>query len=241
MPLRTQTLPSRPSGTSTPSSSRILISTPGNGLPIPVPPAASAAPGDSPGSQAGTGDETEFRGAVVLEDRGVRCPAAGGLQGPRVELGAGADDAPQAGGVHAAGQPALAEEPEHGGHQDQPGDAVVADCGVGVADVELFEGVEFGAGIQALGEGVQVEAGGERSGREGPVVLAPSPKNSTEESKESCHERRERVNALGRAVVPEVSPIRKADPGGPSASSPPGPNLLTPRRPTQGRRRPPFP
>ena len=160
-------LPSLPSGSSVPSSSRIRISTPGNGRPMPVPPGSRA-----PRAQPGAGDEAELRGAVVFEDGGVGCPAARRLEGPGVQFGAGADDAADAGGVDAAGQAALAEQPEHGGHQDQPGDAVVADGGVGVADVEVLQGVEFRAGVQAFGQGIEVQACRERPGGQGLVVLA---------------------------------------------------------------------
>ena len=67
---------------------------------------------------------------------------------------------------------AFAEQPQHGGHQHQPGDAVVGDGGVDVADVEGLEGVEFRAGVEALGQGVQVQARGQRPGCEGLVLLA---------------------------------------------------------------------
>ena len=161
MPLWTLMLPAAPSGSSFPESSRIRTSTPGNGLPIAVLPAANG----SPAARPVAGDETELRRAVVLEDGGVRCPSAGRLQRARIQLRARADDGPDARGVHAAQQSAFAEQPQHGGHQHQPGDAVVGDGGVDIPDVEGFQGVEFRTGVEALGEGIQVEAGGQRSRR----------------------------------------------------------------------------
>ena len=92
------------------------------------------------------------------------------------------------------------------------------DGGVHVTDVERLQGMELGAGVQALGEGVQVEAGRQRTRGER-LVLRVSPKNSMDASKESCHERLDLVNALGTDVVPEVRPIRKGVSGGPSWSS----------------------
>ena len=68
-------------------------------------------------------------------------------------------------------QAALAEQPEHGGHQDQAGDAVVADRRVGGADVEVVEAVELRTGVQAFGEGVEVQACRERAGGQGFVIL----------------------------------------------------------------------
>ena len=47
MPLRTQMLPGSPSGCRWPSSSRIRSSTPGNGPPMPVPPASRSSPAAS--------------------------------------------------------------------------------------------------------------------------------------------------------------------------------------------------
>ena len=125
-----------------------------------------------PAGQAGPGDEAQLGGAVVLEDGGIRRPAAGRLQRPGIQLGTGADDGLDAGGVHAAGQPALTEQPQHGGDQDQAGDAVMADGGVDVADVEGLQRVEFGAGVKALGQGIEVQAGRERARSERLIVLA---------------------------------------------------------------------
>ena len=167
MPLRTQMFPCSPSGSGMPVVVKDAQFNAGNGCPMPVPPASSG----SPAAQAGTGNETQLRGAVVLEDGGIGRPPAGRLQRPGIQLGTGADDGPDAGSVHAPGQSAFAEQPQHGGHQDQAGDAVMGDGGVDVADVEGFQGVELGTGIQALGEGVQVQAGGQRAGCKGHVVL----------------------------------------------------------------------
>ena len=125
-----------------------------------------------PGGEAGAGDEAQFRGAVVLEDGGVGGPAARRLKRAGVQLGAGADDGADARGVDAAGQSAFAEQPQHGGDQDQPGDAVVGDGGVHVPDVEGFEGMELRARVEAFGEGVEVQARGQRTRRQGLVLLA---------------------------------------------------------------------
>ena len=159
-------LPSRPSG-SRPRRRRGCGSRRREtACPMPVPPCSGCCPGGQPGA----GDEAELRGAVVLEDGRVGRPAAGGFQGPRVQLRAGADDAPDARGVHPAAQAPFTEQPQHRGDQDQPGDAVMADGGVGVADVEPLQGVELRAGIQAFGQRIEVQAGGERPGRQRPVV-----------------------------------------------------------------------
>ncbi|CAH0327437.1 hypothetical protein SRABI128_06104 [Microbacterium sp. Bi128] len=122
-------------------------------------------------AQPGARDEAELGGAVVLENGRVGGPAPGRLQRPGVQLGTGADDAANAGGIDTAGKAPLAEQPEHGGHQDQAGDAVVADGRVGGTDVEVVQAVELGAGIQAFGEGVEVQACRERPGSQGLVVL----------------------------------------------------------------------
>ena len=143
------------------------ISTPGNGVRC-----LSRRARQAPRPQPGARHEAEFGGAVVFEDGGIGCPAPGRLEGPGIQFGTGADDAADAGRVDPSGQAALAEQPEHGGHQDQPGDAVVADGGVGVADVEVLQGVKFRPGVQALGQGIEVQARGERAGGQGFVLLA---------------------------------------------------------------------
>jgi hypothetical protein len=94
----------------------------------------------------------------------------------------------------------------------------MADGRVGVSNVEGFQRMESGSGVQALRKRIQVQAGGQ-----GPGAKVRSswerPKNSMDASKETCHERRERVKAFGMDVVPEVRPIRKVLEGSPSASS----------------------
>ena len=213
-------------------SSRIRISTPGKGGPMPVPPGSAGLARTQPGAR----DEAEFGGAVVLEDGGVRCPAAGRLQRPRVELGAGADDAADAGGVDPAGEAALAEQPEHGGDQDQPGDAVVADGGVRVADVELLRG----CGIPSRRTGIRRGrrgSGWPRAGR-APGSCRPRSGRRTRWTRRRTAARTAamRVNALGTDVVPEVRPIRNGDSGGPSASSLPELRRRAARPPRPGRR-----
>ena len=49
-----------------------------------------------------------------------------------------------------------------------------------------------------------------------------------EASKDSCQDRRERVNALGTEVVPDVRPTRNEVSGGPSASPVPARELHAP-------------
>ena len=164
--------PAAPSGRTRPSSSRILTSTPGNGLPMP---GAAGVKGPA-GGQAGPGDETQLGGAVVLEDGGVRRPPPGRLQRARIQFGTGTDNGFHARGVNAAGQPALTEQAQHGGDQNEAGDAVVADGGVDVAHVEGLQRVELGAGVKAFGEGIKVQAGCERSRSERLIVLAEAEK-----------------------------------------------------------------
>ncbi len=169
MPLRTQMLPSLPSGSSAPRSSRMRMSTPGKGCPMPVPPGSSGLARTQPGAR----DEAELGGAVVLENGGVGRPAPGRLQRPGIQLGAGADDAADAGGVDArrSGPRSLSSRSMVGTRTRRVMPSwLTAACDV--ADVEVVQGVELRAGVQAFGEGVEVQAGRERSGGQGPVVLA---------------------------------------------------------------------
>ena len=168
--LRTQMLPSLPSGSSAP----VIVQNPDIDAGKRLPDAGPARLNRLARTQPCAGDEAELGGSVVFENGGVGRPAPGRLQCPGVQLGPGADDAADTGGIDPAGQAALAEQPEHGGDQDQAGDAVVADGSVGGADVEVVQAVEFRSGVQAFGQGVEVQACRERAGGQGLVVLRQS-------------------------------------------------------------------
>ena len=119
-----------------------------------------------------SGHEAELRGAEVLPDHGIRRPSAGRGQRLRIQLLPRADDCTQSMRRLSGSQGALGDQAQHRRHGHHPGDALGGDRRTGRRAVEARQDDGGGAGVQALGESVEIHARRQRAGHQHPVLAA---------------------------------------------------------------------